>query len=210
MAKHSFQQQLILIFLMMIFVNTTGYASHSSALLNGFYLPTATEINNFHLTDSQGHKLDKQHLKGQWTLMFFGFTNCAMICPKTLSALNKMYQDLETSLPKNNLPKIVFISIDPERDTPARIQSYLHAFNSHFIGAAYQADTALLMKQLNIAVARIKASDEGNDHYTLDHTAQIFIFNPAGKLQAYLDYPHEAERLIADYKTILGIHSAAK
>lgn len=165
---------------------------------------STTEINDFHFTDNSGKIFSKENLKGHWSLVFFGFTNCAMVCPTTMAALNGMYQSLQKKLPRNELPQIVFISIDPERDTVERLNEFIHAYNSHFIGArADRTETEILMKQLHIVSAKMQADGKTNDRYMLDHTSDIFVFNPDAKLQALLSYPHQAEQLIKNYKSII-------
>lgn len=172
--------------------------------INGVYLSTPTAINDFHLTDHLGNTFTKANLQGQWTLLFFGFTNCGMVCPTTMAALNGMYKTLQAQLPPNELPKIVFVSIDPERDTVKRLNEFINAYNPSFIGArASIEDTETLMKQFHIVSAKMQADGPGKARYTLDHTAEIFVVNPEAKLQASLAFPAHADQLVNDYKSIL-------
>lgn len=173
--------------------------------IDGMFLATAQDINDFQLTDNHGKAFTKDNLKGHWTMVFFGFTNCGLVCPTTLAALNKMYQSLETQLPADQLPKIVMISVDPERDTVKRMNSYVTAFNLNFIGArADESVTDALEKQFHIAAAKIQVEGKGKNHYTIDHTAEIILLNPSAKIQAFLSYPHESQQMIKDYKLILS------
>lgn len=94
-------------------------------------LPTPRTISPFHLTDMHNHSFTNQSLLGHWTLMFFGFTNCGYICPTTMGALKQVYNTLQTN--KQPLPQIMFISIDPERDTPQKIQQYVTSFDPNFL-----------------------------------------------------------------------------
>lgn len=172
--------------------------------INGTYLPTAMDIQDFQLTDNSGKSFTKENLFRQWTLVFFGFTNCPMVCPKTLAALNEMYHLLKNKLSIHQLPKVVFISIDPDRDSLARINEYITAFNSHFIGArADIKETKALMNQFHIMVAKIKGNVEGKDRYTITHSTEILVFNPNAKLQGYMSYPHYPKQLAKDYQAIL-------
>ncbi len=173
--------------------------------IDGVYLTETRDINNFQLTDNNGKPFTKDNLKGHWTMMFFGFTNCATVCPTTMSALNQMYQMLQRELPDKKLPQIVLVSVDPERDTVERMNDYVSAFNSHFIGArANLAETMALQKQLHIAAAKMQAEGQGKDHYTINHSAEVMLFNPDAKLQAYMSYPHQPEQMVKDYKLILS------
>lgn len=171
--------------------------------IDGFYLPKSQLIKDFHLTDNHGKSFDKNNLLGHWTLMFFGFTNCGMICPSTMSALNGMYQQLEKQLPAQQLPQVVMVSVDPERDTVTRMNSYINAFNKHFIGVrGDSSETIALQKQLHIVAEKMQVEGQGKDHYTINHTAEIMVINPKGELQAYFSYPHEAEQMVRDFKLI--------
>jgi len=164
--------------------------------INGIYLNTPHEIVDFHLINNHGRPFTKTDLKGHWTLMFFGFTHCEMICPTTLEALNKLYKILEKELPQNNLPHVLFISIDPERDTIERINSYIHSFNTQFLGARTGVkETLALEKQLSVIVSPTTS--------TINHSAEILLINPAAQVQAYFYYPNQPEKMASDYKLIL-------
>jgi len=177
------------------------------AKINGFILPKSREIQDFHLTDHTGKAFTKAELKGHWTFLFFGFTNCPMICPTTMASLNKMYQLLEKEIPKEYLPEVVMISVDPEEDSSARMQSYVTAFNPHFKGARGDiVETENLEKELHIAAIKMqlpKQDKETKERYTINHSAEILVFNPEGKLQAYLSYPHEPKKMAKDYQVLL-------
>ena len=122
-----------------------------------------------------------------------------------MAALNQMYQALQRELPDNKLPQVVLVSVDPERDTVEKMNEYVTAYNSHFIGVRAEiAETIALEKQLHIAVAKMQADGQGKNHYMINHSAEIMLFNPDAKLQAYLSYPHQAAQMIKDYKLILN------
>ena len=113
--------------------------------------------------------------------------------------------DLEKDLPQDQLPQVVLVSVDPERDTTQRINEYVKAFNPHFIGArGDMAATTALEKQLHIISVKMLADGQGKNHYTINHSAEIMLFNPSAKLQAFLSYPHQAEQMANDYKLIIG------
>ena len=176
--------------------------------IDGVVLAQPLAITNFKLTDIRGKAFDKHNLKGRWTMMFFGFTNCGAVCPTTLAELNKMYKSLQAELPDDKLPQVVMISVDPERDTLARLSDYVAAFNPHFTGArGEETDLIALEKQLHIVSAKMQADGQGKDHYTINHSAEIILFNPNADVQAFLSYPHEAGQMVKDYKAILAVES---
>src|SRR3990167_3203393 len=156
--------------------------------IDGILLPQAIEIKNFHLTNNQGKAYTKDNLKNHWTMLFFGFTNCGMVCPTTMSELNKMYQILEKELPRDQLPQVVLISVDPERDSISRINEYVTAFNPHIIAVKMQ----------------VEGKEKNN--YTINHSAEIMLMNPDAKLQAFMSYPHKADQMVKDYKLITATH----
>lgn len=173
--------------------------------IDGIYIPKPIDINNFQLTDNSGKSFTKENLKGHWTMLFFGFTNCGMVCPSTMAELKKMYVGLQKDLPNGELPQVVMVSVDPERDTVDRMNSYVASFNPHFIGAVGDEDqTDALKKQLHIVSGKLKLDGPWGNKYTINHSAEIMLFNPDAKLQAYLSYPHKADQMISDYKSILA------
>lgn len=172
------------------------FHSHTDVKIHGTYMQTPMDIEAFHLINQDGKPLTHETLKGRWAMVFFGFTHCPMICPTTLVVLNEMHKKLEQELPKNLLPQIVFISVDPDRDTVERLNQFVHLFNPHFIGA--RADTKEILaleKQLHLIVS----SDN-----TVNHSMEIVLLNPEVQVQAYFAYPHQATQLVAEYKAIIN------
>ena len=158
---------------------------------------------NFNLQDNHGNVFTEQNLEGQWSLVFFGFTHCPMMCPLTMSTLQEMYQTLERELPTDKLPQVVLITLDPERDTIQRLNEYVTAFNPKFIGVrGDKNETAELIKQFHVIAIKMQAGN-GNDQYTLNHGGEILMFNPQGKLTAAWAYPHAAKDLLAKYKAVV-------
>lgn len=145
--------------------------NHSTIKIDGVLIEYPRDIPNLNLIDHHGKLFNKTQLKGHWTFMFFGFTHCPMICPTTLDALNKMYDILKKQLPPNSLPQIIFISIDPERDSIARLNQYVSAYNSHFIGARMD-----IKQQQNIEKHFFVSVEKINGNIT--HNSDILLLNP--------------------------------
>lgn len=195
---------LMLITVVAMFYYSVTHRTHAQSVreikIDGLYLTPPKKFNDFQLTDNKGHTITHENLKGKWTMMFFGFTNCGMVCPTTLSSLNKMYQLLEKEVSSDQLPQVLFVTVDPERDTVSKLNRYVTTFNPHFIGARGTPDAiATLTKQLHILAIKINTKNS----YYYDHSAEILIINPEGDVQAYLSYPHKPEQLVKDYKLIL-------
>jgi len=175
-----------------------------------FLAQPRTDFEPFKLADTNGGTFTLDSLKGHWTMMFFGFTNCGEVCPSTLAAMNGMYKKLETTLPEDKMPKVVFITVDPDRDDMNRMKQYVNSFNPHFMGARADInETVALEKQLHIVAAKIQADGRGKNHYTINHSAEVLLFNPEGNLQAFFSYPHTADQMVTDYRTILDATAKA-
>ncbi len=172
----------------------------SVALANGTVLPTPYGITPFKLTNTQGKIFNNKNLRGHWTLIFFGFTHCPMICPTTLSELNKAYQQLKVE-DRKSLPKILFVSIDPERDTAPVIKSYLANFNKNFSGVTgNKEELDSLTKQLGIAYMKATKSNEKN--YNIEHSGSILVVNPNGEWVAVLSSPKNGNTIAEDFMRI--------
>ena len=164
--------------------------------IHGTYMNSPNDITAVHLIDNDGKPFNRQNLLGHWTMLFFGFTHCPMICPTTLSLLNNMYKLLEKKLPDKQLPHIMLISVDPDRDSEEVLTQYVHGFNTQFTAArANVTDILAFEQQLHLVVS-------GNN--PLNHSMDIILVNPDAKVQAYFSYPHQADELAKDYKAIVN------
>lgn len=173
--------------------------------IKGVFLADSKAIQDFQLMDHKGRQFSKANLMGHWTMMFFGFTNCGFVCPTTMAELSQMYKKLKMELPDNKLPQIVLVTVDPERDSMNKMNDYINAFNTNFIGArASMKETEALEKQLHIFAIKKQAEGKAKDQYMVNHSSEILLFNPNGKLQAYLSFPPKADQLVKDYKMILS------
>jgi len=172
-----------------------------AALEFGTRIDPPQPLPSTELTQQDGSTFDRTKLRGRWSLMFFGFTHCPAICPMTLTTLAQTRKQL-TGLNPDELPQVLLISVDPERDTPELIARYVAQFDPSFLGvtgstAAIDEFTAAL----GIAHKKIGA---GDDEYMVDHTAAIMMIDPQGRRVAVFSPPFTAEHLAADYLRMLG------
>ncbi|MES2218295.1 MAG: SCO family protein [Pseudomonadota bacterium] len=192
---------LSVIFYIVILRPQQFYYNAHHVSVNGTYLLKPLPIEDFEVIDNHNHSFTKANLKNHWTMLFFGFTHCEMVCPTTLSALNQMYKILEKSLPEAKLPQVVFITVDPDRDTIEKLNEYVTSFNPDFkAGRATTEKTIALEKQFNI----VSTTQQVNGSYTINHSPDILLINPDAKIQAYLSYPHHQEALVKDYNSIIS------
>lgn len=172
---------------------------------NGTLLDKPREVSAFSLMGIDSAPFNNASLKGHWTMVFFGFTNCGTICPTTMAKLGKMYHLLEASGDKQ-LPHVVMVSVDAERDTLDKLAHYVKSFNPHFYGArGDDASIKEMTQELGIAYAKIaKPSGESTQQYDIEHTGTVILFNPEGKLSAFFTSPHQASLLAKDYQQLVS------
>jgi len=167
----------------------------SVALESGTWLPQPRALPEFHLQDLAGAEFNLDSLRGHPTLLFFGFTNCPDVCPTTLATLAQA----ERSSPLPNA-KVVFISIDPQRDSAENMSVYLGAFSKDFIGArGDEAQLAPLLKSLSAIAAQEKLPDGG---YTMDHSATLYLLDTQARLAAVFSPPFKTADLTTDLHRI--------
>lgn len=171
---------------------------------SGTLLKTPRDITPFQLTGTEMESFTNDALKGQWTFMFFGFTNCPKLCPTTMAEMAKMYRLLEKDQVKT-MPKVLMISIDPDRDTLAKMKSYVTAFDKHFIGAiGSEKKVDALTKQMGIVHMKVEGQSGDLDDYDIQHSGTVMLFNPQGKITAFFSYPHDAKAVAHDYELLVA------
>ena len=147
-----------------------------SELSESIYYSNAKNLPSFNVLDQNGKQVNNQILKGRWSLMFFGFTNCPDVCPNTLSVLTEIQNQIKEPALK---PQLILVSVDPMRDTAEIMKAYTQSFSEDIIGLTGELhDIQILTEALGVHYA-YNALPDGS--YTVDHTAAIFIINPDGK-----------------------------
>jgi protein SCO1/2 len=167
-------------------------------------LPSATLVNDttplpafaLHRVDGT---LSNADLLGRWTLLDFGYTFCPDICPTTLATLNEVKtQSAARGAP---VPRVIFVSVDPARDTPQRLAEYVRFFDAGFVGATgSDAELAGLVKHLGVQYQRHEGPD--SQHYVVDHSAVVYLIDPQGRLKATFSWPHDPATMAAGYAQI--------
>jgi protein SCO1 len=163
--------------------------------------PSPRDVPTLDLVDQDGQALGADFFRGHWTLVFFGFTQCPDVCPTTLATLAQATRQL-ADLPDDERPRVLLVSVDPERDTPDILASYVRFFDPSFLGARGSLEaTAAAAAAFNLPYAKVSLPDGG---YTLDHGSGIFIVGPSGGTEAYLSAPHEAGTIARDYRKVVA------
>lgn len=174
-------------------------------LFHGTYLETPRALNAFNLMGIDQKPFNNQSLVGHWTVIFFGFTQCGYVCPTTMAELGKMYRILEKKGIKN-LPQMVMISVDPQRDTLDKLKHYVTSFHPSFYGARGEPEAIKAMAQeMGVAYEKVINKDPAHpEQYDIQHSGTLMLFNPEGRLQAFFTTPHDADLLAQDYLLLIA------
>ena len=164
-------------------------------------LPAATELAEFSLLDQDGAAFTRSSFEGRWNLVFFGFTHCPDVCPVTLQVLAKARAQM-LAAGRDELPRIVLVSVDPERDTPAVIGQYVSHFGPDTIGVS--GDLSELRKLTDGLGIYFEKSGVDNDNYSVDHSAVVIVVDPDGRFHSLFGAPHEAGNFAHDLPIIMS------
>ena len=169
-------------------------------LQSGKALKQPLEIIDFELKDQKNQLFTKNDFKNQFTLLFFGYTNCPDVCPSTIYKLSQMKKKISQDIPEATL-EIVFITLDPERDTTDRLDEYMNFFDSTMIGLTGNiSEIVKLSANLSVFFQRINKEDG----YDFNHTASIFVINTEAQLGASLSPISSLEMLEEDIRTLVS------
>jgi len=170
-------------------------------------------LQPFSLIDQRGQAFTQEDLKGQWSLIFFGFTSCPDICPLTLAELSQFYRQLQEETPGDNT-NVIMVSVDPGRDTTEKLAQYMSSFHEDFIGlnGPYE-DIAGVARQLFVAheppPASVVADDTHAGHampaatdYLIDHSGNVLIINPEGLYHGFFDAAIQDRELTLAFQSI--------
>lgn len=155
---------------------------------------------DFRLTDHNGKERSLADFKGKAVAMFFGYTHCPDVCPTTLSDMAKALKALG---PDAQRVQVLFVTVDPKRDTPELLKEYVPAFNPTFLGLhGDAAATAKVTKDFKIYAA--ERPGKTPETYTVDHSAQTLVFDAKGKLRLMLPYGTPGDKIASDLRILLN------
>lgn len=161
--------------------------------------PRSLALPDVQFVDDAGHPSRIGALRGNFSFLFFGFTHCPDVCPLTLQVLATARTEIEARRPEW-VPEVVFVSVDPHRDTPERIRSYLENFDPEFLGVTASEQTlAPLLKTLGVYTEK---PVQPGETYNVAHTSAIYLIGPQAELIALSSWPHDAATIATDYLRI--------
>ena len=165
----------------------------------GLLWPSPPTIGPFALNRLEHEEFTVNDLRGHWSFLFFGFTNCPDICPTTLQQLSETIEALAGD--DVDPPQVVFVSVDPGRDTAEHVDQYVRYFNGDFIGlSGNDEQIRSFTTMLGIVAVKGKADDSGA--YQVDHSASVLVVDPQARLVGVLSSPHNADSMATRYKQI--------
>lgn len=165
--------------------------------------PQPRALPDFSLRQSDGTQLVAGELKGNWTLVFLGFTHCPDICPTTLMELAQAQRQWD-ALPASTRPRVLFVSVDPERDSADRIGEYAHGFHPETLAAT--ADIPALenfARSVSMVFAKVPPPEGARaDQYSVDHSATIAVLDPQARMAGVITPPFVPQAIAADLQAL--------
>ena len=173
-----------------------------AAPVSALVLPSPNPVPDFSLLTQRSEPVDASVFKGQWDLLFFGFTHCPDICPTTLQVL----ADAKKSLADDGaevLPRIVLVSVDPARDTPEVLAEYVDYFGEGNLGLT---GTLEEVRKLTTGLGIFFEKQDGGDvdNYGVDHSAAVLVIDPDGGFHALFSGPHGVDNYVHDLPIVMG------
>jgi len=164
--------------------------------------PAPRVLPDFELLAGEGRPFKPADLKGRWHVAFIGFTHCPDVCPTTLADLANAEKRWSEKLPEASRPRILFVSVDPERDPPEKALEYARYFSPDATAASgtRQALEAFA-RSLGMVFMTVPLED---DDYTIDHSTQIALLDPEGRMAGFARSPIEVEKLADDLIRLAG------
>lgn len=151
------------------------------------------------LTDHHGQRHTLADFRGKVVTIFFGYTQCPDVCPTALSGMSEVMRQLG---PDGDRVQVLFVTVDPERDSQTLLSEYVPVFDKRFLGLYGTAEeTAAVAKDFRVFYRK---SGDVNGHYTIDHSAGTYIFDPTGRLRLYVRHAEDPAVIAADIKALLA------
>jgi len=169
-------------------------------LVTGTALLEPRALPELQLVDGNNATFTRANLQGHWSLLYFGYTTCPDICPTTLSTLAQVEKNL-SDMPEPKRPQVVFVSVDPQRDTPAIVQRYVKFFSPRFTGVT--GDSKQIQALTTAVGVPVVITPTENGAYTVDHSATLFAVDPKGRIAAVFSPPFVVDTLSADLRRLV-------
>lgn len=171
------------------------------------YIPEGRPVVGIRMVDQNNQPFSEEQFKGKWSFLFFGFVNCPDVCPTTLLVMKSVWAKLPEAAKQSPEPQLIFVSVDPDRDTPAILKDYVQYYHPDFIGITGEH------KYLDILTVQVGAlygyedgeSDNNND-YSVNHSAQIILIDPQGYFRGVFSPPFKVDDMVNTFTAIRDYH----
>lgn len=175
-------------------LNSKPLAAASKDFIAVTLFPKVRPLPALTMVDQDSQQFDFTGIKGQWSLLFMGFTNCGHVCPMTMADLRSVHDQLARPI------NVIFVSVDPGRDSPDVIRDYVQAFDPGFIGLT---GTTEALEKLANSLGAPMFVDTSADNYTVDHSSTIFLLDPSGALAGTITPPFKPDQIAAELALIM-------
>lgn len=162
-------------------------------------------VPDFELLDVNAAPITQTVFEDHWSIVFFGYTHCPDVCPITLHVMKNVVSKLAQQ--QQTAPQIVFVSVDPARDTSQIMKDYIAFFDDSFVGITGERNAVHALTSSLGIVASFSANEEDPENYIVDHTASLLLIDPQKRVRAKISGPHIADAIVADYLTLTDAQS---
>jgi protein SCO1 len=176
-----------------LFSRYTGGPAPDAVRPLGLLWPQGRALPPVELVSHHGRPFGTDDFRDIWSLVFFGYTSCPDICPMTMAHLNQVHRRVQGDARFPSM-QTVFVSVDPDRDSPQRLREYVAHFNDEFIGVTGEPEQIEVLARALGAAYVIEEPDAGG-HYLIHHSSAVFLVAPGAELAGVLTGPHEPARL---------------
>jgi len=170
-------------------------------------IPQAIPVPEFTLTRMDGKPFERKNLLGKWTFLYFGYTLCPDVCPTELTALAEVSALLRKEGVQSSWQQ-VFVSVDPERDTPEQLAKFVTYFDPKIIGATgSQTELSLMAKPLGVGWEKASlptANDAVSSSYLINHTTSILLVSPEATVVGVYPTPHDPVAMVKAFRTVIN------
>ena len=193
-------QRLFLTAIAAVSLLSLGGCEPNASTFQGADLTGVSYARELNLPDIDGKPRTLGDFKGKVLVVFFGYTQCPDVCPTTMAELAQVKQSLGAD---GDRVQGIFVTIDPERDTPELLRAYLASFDKSFVALRGNADqTQAAAKEFKVYVAKVPGKEPGS--YTMDHTAASYLFDSHGRVRVFERYGGGPQALTSDLKQLLA------
>ena len=168
--------------------------------IGGYVLDRPRALPALELVDEQAAPFSPAAFAGHWSFLYFGYTYCPDVCPLTLVELADLKRQIDAERPEERV-EYYFVSVDPQRDTPARLREYVAYFDPAFRGLTGTSAALVALAQATDTLFGVPEG-QGADNYLVSHSSNLVLLDPNGEVHAVLTPPHDPARLVVDFTKV--------